>query len=177
MTQPIERLLGRRFDHDAAHVVAAIRADHMLGHSRAALGAIGELLGLLGVMRAALAGPRVRLSPFRNGHGSLDLGPKRNRPRGRVFWRESRIVKRQRGAVKLVTTGVHPLRLVTQVVAGQHCRAIADLAREHSSVLPPVHFGKASGAISASGKLLATQSLAEIQGFCEGPALGELRGH
>jgi len=82
-----------RFDHHAAHVVAAVRAHDVMRHGRAALGAVGELLGLDRVVRTPFAGAGVGLTSFRNGHTGLNLGQNRERPAGRRSQRESRIVK------------------------------------------------------------------------------------
>ena len=62
-----------RFDDHAAHVVAAIGADNVLWRSRAALGAVGELLGLFGVVRSASAGSRIGLTALGNGHGEESM--------------------------------------------------------------------------------------------------------
>ena len=46
----------------------------MLERGSAALGAVGELLGLNRVVRAAFAGAGIGLTSFRNGHVGLNLG-------------------------------------------------------------------------------------------------------
>lgn len=67
-------LLFFLFDDGAAHVVAAVRADVVRGHRVAALGAVGELLGLLMIVSAAAPGFLIRLTSLRNGHGNFLLG-------------------------------------------------------------------------------------------------------
>ena len=62
------RFCSRCLDDFPAHVVTTVRADHVRRHRRAALLAIGKLLGLLGIVRPATAGAGVALSAFWNGH-------------------------------------------------------------------------------------------------------------
>ena len=76
-------------DHDAAHVVAAIRADHVRRDGRAALRAIVQLLRLLAVVSPPGASLGVRLTSLWNGHGRVILKsghmaqrPRSGRPKG-----------------------------------------------------------------------------------------------
>jgi hypothetical protein len=61
------------FDNLTSHVVTAVRADHVRGHRGAALRAVGQLLGLLGVVGPPAARPGIRVSALGYGHGSSRL--------------------------------------------------------------------------------------------------------
>jgi hypothetical protein len=65
------RALFFRFDHGAAHVVAAFGADGVRGHCLTALGTVRQLLGMLLIVRTAAAGFLVRLSSLRDGHDNF----------------------------------------------------------------------------------------------------------
>jgi len=62
--------LGLRFrlDYLTAHVVAAIRTNHVRRHRRAALRAIHDFPGFYGIVRPAGAGARIIMLAFWNGH-------------------------------------------------------------------------------------------------------------
>ena len=60
----------RRFDHFPAHVMSAIRTNHVRGHRRAALRARVQLLRLFGVVGSAGPGPGVGVFALWNGHGT-----------------------------------------------------------------------------------------------------------
>jgi hypothetical protein len=60
-------------DHRAAHVVAALRANHVGGDGQAALRAEMQLLGDLEIMSPARPGTCVRLLAFGDGHGQRFL--------------------------------------------------------------------------------------------------------
>ena len=61
-------LLDWNFDDFAAHVVAALRTDDMRRQGIAALRAKRQLFGMLGVMRTAPAGSRIRLPSLGYSH-------------------------------------------------------------------------------------------------------------
>jgi hypothetical protein len=61
------------FDHRAARIAAAVRADHVRRLHRAALGAGLKLLRFKAVVRTPHAGSRVRLFAFGNTHGNTCL--------------------------------------------------------------------------------------------------------
>jgi hypothetical protein len=68
-------LLSFRLNDRPPHVITALRANNVLRSGLAALGAKRELLRVLGVVRPAFAGSRIRLSAFWNCHLGLDLRP------------------------------------------------------------------------------------------------------
>ena len=61
-------------DDFSAHVMTTFRADRMRGQCRAALLAIGDLLGFLGIVRTAFAGAGITLPAFRDSHIYIPLG-------------------------------------------------------------------------------------------------------
>jgi hypothetical protein len=63
-------LLALLLDDRPSHVVAATRADDMRRDRRAAVRARAQLTGLQAVMRATMAGTRVRLFAFGDRHGT-----------------------------------------------------------------------------------------------------------